>query len=231
LCFDEIVQDVMNKLNLTDNKSRERVGGYVNDRYKRVTSGIGLITSRRTIINLDVDPTDLTDYPNLPEIQVNGLEKVERVWTLYDTSSPNSLQTLKQLTYEELTSRVPYSDVPRCWAVKLMGPGVVTIVVDGTPTTAYPLSLEGYAIAPVLSGDLEPFFPTDFHDILVEGAKADELWKMEKATLAQAGETKYEGRLSDLRMFIAKSAWLDIAQGKDKPQSLWYRPGFQRIVN
>ena len=54
--------------------------------------------------------------------------------------------------------------------------------------------------------------------------------KTQLTTLAQAQEQKYEMRLSDLRMFIARSSYLDIVQGKDKPRQLWYRPWYSRIT-
>jgi hypothetical protein len=43
---------------------------------------------------------------------------------------------------------------------------------------------------------------------------AGEYRKMEKLSLMQDAEANYEKRLSDLRMWIAKSAYLDVVQGK-----------------
>jgi hypothetical protein len=53
---------------------------------------------------------------------------------------------------------------------------------------------------------------------------------MEKYQLAADRENKFQQRLSDMRMFIAKSGYLDIAQGKDKPSQTWYRPWYSRIT-
>jgi hypothetical protein len=55
----------------------------------------------------------------------------------------------------------------------------------------------------------EPTFPADFHDILVEGARYEELRKMDKMMpLAQEAYGRFEKRMSDLRYFLAKSAYL-----------------------
>lgn len=227
MAFDEIVQYVMSVLNLTADEARDRIGIYVNQRYKKITSSIGLITSRRQISTITVDPSDTTTYPSLPELTIQGYEKINKVTTTGNGGTNEGITILRERTYDELTSYPPMGAAPRNWAVKRMGPGVVTIVVDGTPTTTYPLSFEGYAIAETLADDIEPFLPTDFHDILIEGARADELMKMEKYELAAVHENKYETRLGNLRYFISISIYKDVAQGIDKPD-FWWQPWFCR---
>lgn len=231
MTFDEIVSTAMERLNLTSDDARKRIGVFVNARYKRISTSIGMITSRRTNLSITVDPSDTTTYPSLPEITVVGLEKILRVQTTGSGDAPQGILTLQEVTYEEATSRTPFDKVPRKWAVKRMGPGQVIIVVDGTPTTPYPLTFEGYEIADTLADDIEPNLPTDFHDILIEGAKADELKKMEKGDLAAEAKAEYEIRLGELRQFIAVSGWLAIYQGKHNPGPGWYHQGFVRIAN
>lgn len=220
----------MDRLNLTSDEARERVGRGVNDRYRRATSSIGLIVSRRVITDLVVDPTDVATYPDLPELTIDGMEKIDRITRIGTQTDPNGIFVLKPMTYDEITNWASADALPRGYAIKKMGPGQVIIVFDNFPSLAsVTMKVYGYDIADTLSGTSEPFLPTDFHDILVEGTMADELRKMEKPGLAEIADVKYENRLSDLRMFIAKEAYLDIAQGKDKPGQLWYRPWFSRV--
>ncbi len=69
----------------------------------------------------------------------------------------------------------------------------------------------------VLGASDTPTFPEQFHDILVYGAMAIELDKMEKPDRQAAAEARFQGRLSELRFFIATSAYLTIYQGKTGP--------------
>lgn len=217
----------MNRLNLTSTEAQTRIGVFVNSRYKQVTSSIGLITSRRTTTTIVVDPTDTATYPDLPYLTVGFMEKINKISVI--TTGSTGVNILDQLTFDEISAYPTMTGIPKAWAPYRMGAGQVEIVLDGvTSDTTFTLSLEGYDLAETLEDDVVPFIPTDFHDILVEGAKSDELMKMEKPALAAISEQKFETRLSDLRMFIAKSAYLDIIQGKDTPFQTWYRQSFMR---
>lgn len=225
MTFNEIVAATMERLNLTSPEAQARIGRFVNARYKRVTSGIGLQTSRRTTVNVTVDPTD--PESTLPEYTVENLEKILKITM---TAGAGGILVLKEKMYDEITVMATNNRFPRAWAPKRMGLGTVTIVFDSfPPDQTFDLKIEGYQIPETLEDDQEPFLPTDFHDLLIEGAMSDELRKMEKPQLAAISENTYNERLSDLRMFIAKSAFLDIAQGKDKPGQLWYRPWYSRV--
>lgn len=216
MTFDEIVEEVMDRLNLTSEDARTRIERRVNDRYRRVTSAIGLQTSRRLVQDIEYDPTDVDS--ELPLITVAGIQKVHNIKIEDDDGG---VTLLKEITFDDMTSKPTNSAQPRAWAYKLIGNDEVVLQLDAYPTTAFTLKIEGHENAIDLVGDLEPYFPEDFHDILVEGAMSDELRKMEKMQLAQIAESNYERRLSDLRMFIAKSAYLDIYQGKNKPNRYW----------
>lgn len=226
MTFNQIVQKVMTQLNLTSDDARTRAGESVNDRYKRVTSSIGLQTSRRETMELDIDPDDADS--TLPDYEIEGLEKVLRVWRRIGATG---IKDLDEYTYTELSMVPTKTAQPTAWAVKRMGAGTVTITIDAFPEEEFELMVEGYDLADTLENDQEPYLPTDFHDILVAGAMSDELLKMEKPQLAEIQENKYENRLSDLRMFIAKSSYLDILQGKQKVGNLWYRKWFSRIIS
>jgi len=221
--FDEMVNDVMDRLNLTSTDARDRIRIRVNDRYRRVTSAIGLNTSRR----FTKDVTIPAGNTALPDVLIEGMEKVVRITRTPDGQS--GITVLPQVTYDEIDNVATVDGNPQRWAIKRMGAGQVIISLDSYPTTTdLTLHVEGYDIADTLADDMEPFFPSDFHDILIEGAMSDELRKMEKPQLAQIAEQNYERRLSDLRMFIAKSSYLDIFQGKNRPRSLGYRPWTSR---
>lgn len=216
MTFDQIVSRVMYRLNLTSETSRTSVEEGVNDRYKRVTSSIGLVTSRRVILPFTIDPTDVDS--TLPDAAFEGLEKILKISLVVTGRNRN----VNPLTYEEITelTSTTLRALPNFYAVKRMGSGVVTVTFDAYPEDPFDLLVEGYEIADVLEDDAEPAFPADFHDILIEGAMGDELRKMEKLQLAQVADNKYEARLSDLRMFIIKNAYLDIVKGK-RPKS-WF---------
>jgi hypothetical protein len=222
--FLELVSITMQRLNLTSDDAKNRVGDDINRRYKRLTASIGMITSRR--VTQDITPDPLSS--DLPDVTITGMEKVLKI----TISTPDGrVRLLEQSDWDEINNEPFRRQIPRQWAVKKMGPGEVIITLQGYPDSpdTTTLHVEGYDIADVLSGSLEPYLPTDFHDILIEGAMSDELRKMEKPELAQMAEQKYEQGLSDLRMFIAKNAYQDIIQGKDKGV-IWHRSWFARFT-
>jgi hypothetical protein len=230
MTFDELVRDVAKRLNLTSPEAYQRIGERVNERYKKVTSSIGVITSRRKVADYTVNSNN-TLYAQLPDITFTGIEKILRITTNPLPNTSKGVIVLKILTYDEIQNGFQAADrLPRAFAVKRMGSTQVTITLDSYVTNQdFNLHVEAYDLTDVLADDAEPFLPEDFHDVLTEGAMADELMKMEKPQLAMAREQKYEDRLGQLRMFIARNAYQDIAQGIDKPSQLWYRPWYTRI--
>lgn len=204
----------MERLNLTSAEATARVGRNLNNRYKRLTSSIGMDTSRFTQVSkaATIGNQSLT---------FTGIEKVN---TVIDKSSGKDL-ILEQLTQDEMHQISVRSEPPRHFSVTNMHYNTVTIYMDCVPTTTFTLYADGIVTLSTLSGTDVPDFPESFHEILVFGTMADEYRKMEKPQLAQAAELDYEKRLSDLRMFIAKTAWLDIYQGKDINRYPWMRNG------
>jgi hypothetical protein len=223
MTFDQIVARIMDRLNLTSADASVRVGENVNDRYHQVCSSIGLEQVR---IGKSTITVNTTNYPNLPELSITDYDKLSKVAYINGTA----IRVLKEMTYDEITSVPTNSTTPQNYAIKSYGAHSLVLVLDGyLPSSGFTLQLQGYTRLTDINGVTEPIFPEDFHDILVQGGMSDELRKMEKPQLAMEREAKFEQRLSDLRMFIAKSAYLDIAQGKDKPGATWYRPWFSRI--
>jgi hypothetical protein len=201
-------------MNLTSDQSISRVGRNINIRYKRVTSSIGIDTSRQIF---DVDVQTVTNDRYL------GFTGIEKINFVKDITVENKPVLLTERTMIEMHNLPLTGGQARNYAVTNYGPNSVTIYVDTTiPETGF-LKADGLEIAETLAGAQSPQFPESFHDILIYGAVADELKKMEKFNLAKDAEMDFERRLSDLRMFIAKTAMLDIYQGKLVNEQNWWR--------
>ncbi len=96
-----------------------------------------------------------------------------------------------------------------------MGASTVTIFLDSIPATVYALHADALVNLSMLSGTMVPAFTQDFHDILIYGGMATELDKMEKYDLSAKKEKQFEQRLSELRLYQASSAYMDIIMGKN----------------
>lgn len=202
MTFDQIEQEVMDRLNLTSTDARARIGRSINERYRWVTSSIGLQTATRTVV------TGTAVIAN-QYITFTGITKVLAVYD--NTVTPPRF--LHEGTIDDVRQNRSSAEPVRTYAVYRMGASTVTILLDCLATTAFVLTADGYTLAPLLIGTVIPAFNEDYHDILIYGAMATELKKMEKPQLAVDAELTYQSRIADLRMFIAKSAYLDIAQG------------------
>lgn len=225
MTFDDIASRVMDRLNFTSTTARERVEGGVNDANREVTSTLGMITSRQVTNEVTYDPTDVDS--TLPIIIVEDVEKIMRVMLDVTDARPRQLD---QMTYDDLTAIEVVDGTPKAWAVKTMSAGSVTIVLDAYPSVdEFTLIYDAYDIYTELEAAMdEPIFPASFHDLLVEMVVADELLKLEKPALATIASNKADQRLSDLKMFIAKSAYADYYQGKNSASMLWSRRPFNR---
>lgn len=217
MTYTQIVQRIADRLNLTATDSITRIGLEVNDRYRRVTSSIGLTSTRFTSIDVEVDPSDLSS--TLPDVEINDISKILKVMLVVDTG----IVVLGEVTPTEISDITAGSANPTRYTVKRMSSQSVIITLDTFPTDTFTLRVEGYETLFDLSGSLEPDFPEDFHDILIFGPMADELRKMEKYNEADKFEAQFEQRISDLRMFIAKSQYLRIYQGKLRQVRPWNR--------
>lgn len=204
MTFDELVAEVMERLNLTSDEAATRVGKRVNSCYKRATSSIGLKTTRY-----------IEDIPATAAIgsRLLTFSGIEKILTVIDRSSGVDVP-LDQITTDEMHLASTKQEPPKQFCIYNLGPRSVQIKVDGEAESAYVLYADGSVSLATLVGNEEPAFPESFHDILVFGALDDEYRKLEKFDLADKMEKKYEGRLSDLRMWIATSSWQDIYQGK-----------------
>lgn len=210
MTFNEIVTEVMDRLNLTSSTAITRVGRAVNDRYRRLTSSIGLETTRRVEVSA---PTVIGE-------QTLVFTGVEKLIAVIDKTSGTDI-ILNQITPDEMHIITLRTDPPRNWCLLRSGATTVTIKLDCVPASVYNLYADGHTSITSLTGTGVPAFPESFHDTLIFGAMADEYRKMEKTALMADAEMNYDKRLSDLRMWIAKTAYLDVYQGKSLQRFPW----------
>jgi len=209
-----VVLEVAERLNLTSDEARSRIGRAVNNRYRRLTSSIGLDTTRRTQVSTAASI-------GIQTITFTGIEKVLAV---IDKSSGKDIP-LTQITPDEMHVQSLSNQPPRHFSINRVYATSVDILVDCIPATTFTLYADGLITVATLAGNQVPAFPESFHDILIFGAMADEYRKMEKMQLYQICESDYEKRLSDLRMLIAKSAYQDQYQGKSVTNKRWWQQG------
>lgn len=214
MTMNEMVLYVADAMNLSSAEAKARIGRNLNVRYKRVTSAIGLVTTRRE----EVSQAATIGNRNLT---FTGIEKLD---TVFRKVTPKNI-ILSEITNDEMLALDPRDEPPTKFSVFSVAPRSVTIVMDCTPTTTFTLYTQGLADTSTLTNNDSPAFPESFHDILLHGAMADEYRKMEKPQQARESENYFEQRLSDLRMFLAKSAYLDIYVGKHRKADGWWDTG------
>jgi hypothetical protein len=208
--FTELVSTVASRLNLTSSDALTRIGVNINYRYKRVTSGIGLMPSRRTTVSV-------ASTGGAPDV-VLPLEKLEIV---YCTAGGRRI-VLDEVSFDDWRNRRVFGSRagdPEVFAIQSMDGDSHTVVIDPVPADALTISADGLQSASTLSGSDVPQFPSSFHDVLVDGAIADEYFKMDNQKLARDFEMRFEQRLGDLRYHIAKSSYLVVAQGTSEQKS------------
>lgn len=203
MTFNEIVADVADRMNISSPTSIDRIGLHVNRRYRRLRTSLGMTDVARTTKPYAMVTGSASQV-------IHGLERVISVSDLAQTP----VRLIDQVTFEEMLAVVSRTDRALQWAVEAVSARQVTLKFDTTFAAATSMQIEGEPVATTLSDDLEPSFPESFHDILVFGAIADELRKMEKVVLARDAETDYERVLSELRLKMATTSWKDIVQGK-----------------
>ena len=195
MTFLELKQQVKDYCGLTSPEADTRIGRSINRHYRRVTSSLGMDTSRFTTISQVT--TTLTRAVTFAEI-----EKIDRV---LDGTTASSIHELEEVSIAELRKIPVVDSAPSQWAVQNTDADSVTIIMDTAPTAVYTLKADGWVTLADLSGNSEPIFPESFHDILAWGVIAEELLRKEKPQLAVAYEQKAEKLLSDLRFHLADS--------------------------
>jgi hypothetical protein len=190
---------VMSRLNLSTSDARSLVKGFLNLRYRQVQSSIGLAPTRRGVLTF-----------NTVIGQRSVALPVAKLTNIVDRAILR--RPLVEVTLDQLRALDPAELVvgpPTHYAIHKHEQDEVTILLYPTPTSVSALHADALLPGTDMSADAdEPTFPADFHDVLVYGAVADSLRKLEKWKPADAEETRFASRLSDLRYFLVKSAYL-----------------------
>lgn len=214
MTFTDIVNEVTDRLNLTSAQAIARVGRSINERYKEIASAVGIDTIERTTASATTTPGNrsLTFGPTpVP---------VEKILSVFNPiSSPPT--PISEISFDEMRNNIVENDPPQQYAIQLMGSNSVTIMLSSAVATAFVLDADVLSNLSTLSGVMIPAFAEDFHNILTYYAMAVELDKMEKYDKAEKQYNKSEQRLSELRLYIASSAYKDIVQGKTSPENVY----------
>lgn len=212
MTFQEIVERIADRLAIpaSQTASINRISRSVNDIYREVTTAIGVDLSRHSVA------VTASTSLGIQTVTFSGVEKIERL--INDTSG--SVKIIPEVTFDQIRNLTPAaSDTITKYAVESWTSTTVTIRLDVLPQTVFTLKADGFASATTLSGINEPAFPASFHDILIDGVLAEEYIKLEKTALSDRALARFEKRLSDLRMWRAKSISLTIRQSETRKTS------------
>lgn len=207
MIFADIVDEVCDRLNLSADADKTRVGRTVNEFYRALASSVGFSTIQRTTA------TATTTIANRSLVFGPTPTGVQKILSVFNAAvTPPTV--LVERSFDELRNSVGATDPAGRYAIQLMGSSSVTILLDSTPTTQYTLSADVLTNLTSLSGSQVPAFAEDYHNALIYGAMSVELEKQEKYDLAGKQEGKYNTRVAELRYYIAKSAYNDVIQGR-----------------
>lgn len=214
MTLQDITDRVMQRLNLTSTDAEARIKDEVNEVYRELVSSMGLETSIRGVT------TALTTldsrYVTFGGSGIND-DKVIKLLAVYLPTdvAPPPYNVLTSYTFDEMRNTIPGSWPPTQYAISRMGPTEVEVFLDAEAPDSLQVLEADCLLASAEMGDTDsPFFPENFHDVLVYGTMAIELDKLEKEDRRKVAQKRYEDRASDLRMFIAKDAYIAIHQGK-----------------
>lgn len=209
MTFDEIVYDVMDRLNLSAASAQDRIGRSVNERYKQLCASMGIQTSARST-------TPVTSPTVIGSRNVtfgSATTKVQKIITVFDATISPAVGVFTERSVDHLRNQSDSGDRSREFAVLAMGAFTVTIFLGGTPTTVRTLSADVELNKATLAGTDVPAFAEAYHNILTTYGMSIELEKMEKKDAAREKKAESEYLASELRMYIAKSGYLDIIAG------------------
>lgn len=202
-----MVSEICDRYNLSAPSARDRIGRSINECYKALCSSIGLQTSARGTA------TSATSIGSRVVTFGPSPTKVQKILSVYDATVSPAVGTFNERTFEYLRDSQDSGDQSREFAIQLMGADSVTIFLGGTATTVRTLTADVEVNKATLAGVDVPAFAESFHDILLKYASSIELDKLEKYDAAEKKMRQFEDRTSELRMYIAKSAYKDIIAG------------------
>jgi len=202
--FLELQTAVMARTNLTTTEARTRIKEFLNERYRALQTSVGLGQVR---FGSGTFPTVAGTYTYSPTNLIKPLTLfiAAQNWVIDE-------RTMDQIRL--MDPNLASTGTPRFFAVQNYGASTVTLYLWPKPDAIYTINYDGIVrgTAMVADGDI-PVFPEDFHDILIFGAIADELMKMEKYDKSERMEKRMRERTGELRYFLAKSAYLGQQQG------------------
>lgn len=201
MTLEQIEDRIMTRLGLTTPEQRRRIRDEINDRYRQVTSAVNLARTRR-------GTRQVTTASGSTNVVMSGVTLLE---TLYDPTIRK--RPLTEVSMPWIRARDSAGEItgpPEVFATLTHLNDVLTLHLYPTPDGAYTYDADVLLAGEDLTDpDDAPGFPSDYHDILVDGVLADEYSRVEKAVpMAERLELKFERRLSELRLHLARAVWL-----------------------
>jgi hypothetical protein len=207
--FTEIARHVADCYGLKSDEALARIGTNINLRHREIVSSLGIshvVKGTSATATTTISSRFLTFGPTPVA--------VVKVVAVYNTSlSATRPPILDEVSKDQMLNEGLISDPPNKYCIYTMGERSVTIQLNSVPATQYTLTADVEGNTSQLSGADSPAFDEDYHDILVNLVKADELEKAEKYDKAAAKLKQAEMRKGELRLQIAKSAYKEVRQG------------------
>jgi hypothetical protein len=217
MTFTEIVDMVALDLNIATTKTESitRIGTHVNRRYRVIMRRLGLNVFSRAEFDFDCTPAT-----NIQTVLANNdpvITRIVSIWYQAPTTPPEPearAVPLEQLSADEMRSTLVGDGIPTKWCRFKEGSETVTFKINSTIPDGLTLILEAELTKSTLAGTDVPDFSEEFHELLVIGAKADELRKMEKPSLAREFLKDFEDGVNELSLKAVIGAHQDIVQNK-----------------
>lgn len=203
MTYADILTEVVDRLGVTDARGYSRIGRAINIRYRDICSTVGLeTTGRATVTAATVIGTRTLSFTG------------QKIYLVYD-ANVTPANVLNEISMDQMRNQALIGTEPSWrYAIQDAGASTVTILLDATPTSVYTYTADVQASNSVLTATSIPAFPANFHDILIEGAMEMELRHRGDYNKADVHMDAYARRLSELRFFLAKSAYLSRYQSK-----------------
>lgn len=203
MTFSEIQTEILDRCLLTSTEATARVGRAINRYYKRVTTKLGLDTTRFTTISTTTTNGQAT-------VTFAEIEKIDRI---LDTTDSSNIRLLQEVSIHEIRSNQPRTGEPLKWALQSTDADSITVRLDTLPQVSYTLQADGKKTFTTLAGTNEPLIPESYHDILTFYCIAEELLKKGKVQEAQEYERRADALVTELQFELADSATHTVRQG------------------
>lgn len=188
----EMAAQVTARMNLSSTTATTRVKASIKERYAHVLGAIGMLSAKRGTVSANATVGNR-------EIALSNVQKVLAVRNA-------SGVPLGEISYQQMRNTpLESADAPTQYAISATTHTSVTILLNSTPATTFAISADVVNGAdPASLGDTdEPTFTRLYHSVLVYGALATEAAKMEKTSLVEYFEKKFDGELLALQRFMA----------------------------